>query len=73
MKRELTQDVQQLIEQIQEKTRGFCAARNFPAAFCCRCGYWWMRRTRQPTKCPLCRSKNWQTARKNRQGLRPGT
>ena len=73
MKRELTQDVQQLIEQIQEKTRGFCAARNFPAAFCCRCGYWWMRRTTVPRKCPSCKSKNWATARKNRQGLRPGT
>ena len=73
MKRELTQDVQQLIEQIQERTRGFCTARNFPAAFCCRCGYWWMKKVAKPRKCPLCRSKHWATARTNRQGMRPGT
>ena len=39
--------------------------------FCCRCGYFWLKRTSTPKKCPLCRSKHWATPRENRQGLRP--
>ena len=38
MKRELTQDVQRLIEQIQERTRGFCTARNFRRRFVAAAG-----------------------------------
>ena len=57
------------LEEVQAKSQG-----SFPFAIlgtCLRCGYWWKKKVASPKKCPRCLSKYWQTARKNRQGMRP--
>ena len=45
----------------------------FPGTLCVRCGHAWRRLTNKPKMCPRCKSRYWDTARANRQGLRPGS